>query len=188
MADGGAHAAVRTRTVSMSTSASWTYAAPESNQFVLGQQVTYRQGGVEVRFDLVLFVNGIPLVVIEAKTPVRKAVTWVDGAMQVHDDYERNAPRFFVPNAFSSATDGKDLRYGAIRMPLLLWGPWRSDDPVLVNLSEVQQAAAELLNPVTVLDVLRLVHVSSRPTRSTAKSRSSAATSSTRRPTASSSG
>lgn len=131
------------------------FANLENNHFVLGQQVTYRQRGVEVRFDLVLFLNGIPLVVIEAKTPVRKAVTWIDGAIQIHDDYERNVPRFFVPNAFNVATDGKELRFGAIRMPLLLWGPWRSDDPALVKLSEVQQAAAELLDPVTVLDVLR---------------------------------
>src|ERR1039458_4481361 len=87
---------------------------PEENDFVLAQQVTFRQGKIEVRFDLVLFVNGIPLVVIEAKTPVRKAVTWIDGAIQVHDDYERNVPRFFVPNAFSVATDGKELRFGAI--------------------------------------------------------------------------
>jgi type I restriction enzyme, R subunit len=128
---------------------------PASNNFVLGQQVTFRQGEVEVRFDLVLFVNGLPLVVVEAKTPVRKAVTWVDGAIQVHSDYERNVPRFFVPNAFSVATDGKELRFGAIRMPLLLWGPWRSDDPELVKLSEVEQAASELLSPDTVLDILR---------------------------------
>ena len=131
------------------------FANPRDNHFVVAQQVTYRQGQVEVRFDLVLFVNGIPLVVIEAKTPVRKAVTWIDGAIQVHDDYERNVPRFFVPNAFSVATDGRELRFGAIRMPLLLWGPWRSDDPALVQLSQVEQAAAELLNPPTVLDILR---------------------------------
>ncbi|HWM53818.1 MAG TPA: HsdR family type I site-specific deoxyribonuclease [Solirubrobacterales bacterium] len=130
------------------------FAKPESNHFVIAQQVTYRQGHIEVRFDLALYVNGIPLVVIEAKTPVRKAVTWVDGAIQIHDDYERNAPRFFVPNAFSVATDGKELRYGAIRMPLLLWGPWRSDDSALASLSEVEQAAASLLDPLTVLDIV----------------------------------
>jgi type I restriction enzyme R subunit len=130
------------------------FANPESNHFVLGQQITYRQGHIEVRFDLVLYVNGIPLVVIEAKTPVRKAVTWVDGAIQIHDDYERNVPRFFVPNAFSVATDGKELRFGAIRMPLLLWGPWRSDDSALAGLSAVEQAAAGLLDPRTVLDIL----------------------------------
>jgi type I restriction enzyme R subunit len=131
------------------------YDNPDANNLVVAQQVTFRQGSVEVRFDLVLFVNGFPLVVIEAKTPVRKAVTWVDGAIQVHDDYERNVPRFFVPNAFSVATDGKELKFGSIRTPLLLWGPWRSDEAELVHLDQVEQAAASLLNIETVLDILR---------------------------------
>lgn len=127
---------------------------PDANHCVLAQQVTFVQGHIEVRFDLVLYVNGFPLVAIEAKTPVRPAVTWVDGAIQIHDDYERNVPRFFVPNAFSVATEGKEFRFGTIRMPLLLWGPWRSGDPALVNLTEVEQAAVELLRPATILDIL----------------------------------
>ena len=47
----------------------------------------------EKRADLVLLVNGIPLVVIEAKTPVRASQSWLDGALQVHDDYEQQRPR-----------------------------------------------------------------------------------------------
>ena len=163
------------------------YEQPEKNNLVLAQQVTFVQGSVEARFDLVLFVNGIPLVVIEAKTPVRKAVTWVDGAIQVHDHYERNVPRFFVPNAFSVATDGKDLRgLGSIRMPLLLWGPWRSDEPELVHLSQVEQAAAGLLNVNTILDILRSFTVFATD-QSIGRSSSSADTSSTRERTDSSS-
>ena len=45
-----------------------------------------------------LLVNGIPLVVIEAKTPVRASQSWLDAALQVHDDYETNVPELFVPN------------------------------------------------------------------------------------------
>ena len=45
--------------------------------------------------------------------------------LQVHDDYERNVPELFVPNVFSVATEGKEFRYGSVRMPVDLWGPWR---------------------------------------------------------------
>ena len=92
---------------------------PANNRLVVTTQLTYKLGP-ERRFDLVLFANGIPLVVGEAKTPVRPAVTWVDGAAQVHDDYEANVTRFFVPNVFSFATEGKAYRFGSIRMPLEL--------------------------------------------------------------------
>jgi type I restriction enzyme R subunit len=103
----------------------------ENNQYILTTQYTYRAGVEERRADLVLLVNGFPLVLIEAKTPARKAVSWVDGALQVHDDYEKNVPELFACNVFSVATEGKELRYGSIRMPIDLWGPWRLDDDAL---------------------------------------------------------
>ena len=100
----------------------------ERNQYVVTTQYTVRSGANERRADLVLLVNGLPLVVIEAKTPVRSSQSWFDGATQVHDDYERNVPDLFVPNLCSVATEGKDLRYGSIGLPVNLWGPWRAVD------------------------------------------------------------
>ena len=95
----------------------------QNNQYVLTTQLTFRNP--EKRFDVVLLVNGIPLVVCEAKTPVRPAISWVDGAVDIHDDYEISVPAFFVPNVFSFATEGKTFRFGSIGMPLELWAPWR---------------------------------------------------------------
>jgi len=77
--------------------------------------------------DMVLLINGIPVVVGEFKTPVRPSISWLDGAMQIHDDYENSIPELFVPNIFSFATEGKTFRYGSIRMPLEIWGPWRDE-------------------------------------------------------------
>ena len=96
----------------------------ETNTFIVSNQVTFK-AGPEKRFDVIGFVNGLPLILGEAKSPVRKAVTWVDGAAQVHDDYEMNAPAFFVPNAFSFATEGKEFRFGSIGLPVHQWAPWR---------------------------------------------------------------
>jgi type I restriction enzyme R subunit len=42
----------------------------------------------------------------------------LDGAVQIHDDYENTIPQLFVPNIFSFASEGKTFRYGSIRMPL----------------------------------------------------------------------
>ncbi len=125
-----------------------------ANTFVVANQVTFA-AGPEKRFDIVGFVNGLPLVVGEAKTPVRPAVTWVDGAAQVHDDYEVNVPGFFVPNVFSFATEGKEYRYGSVRMPLGLWAPWRANDDAMPGLDEVELAVASMLRPEVVLDIAR---------------------------------
>lgn len=127
----------------------------DRNQFIVTTQYTFRAGTSERRADLVLLVNGLPLVLVEAKTPVRHSVSWFDGAKQIHDDYERFVPELFVCNVFNVATEGKDLRYGAIHMPLDQWGPWRPDETIgkggLVDLSKSTES---LLRPNVVLDIL----------------------------------
>lgn len=127
----------------------------ENNQYVVTSQFTFRAGPAERRADLVLLVNGFPLVVIEAKTPVRQAVSWLDGALQIHDDYEKYVPELFVANVFSVATEGKELMYGAARMPVKLWGPWRGDDETAPGtLAGLKAAVDGLLRPHVVLDIL----------------------------------
>ena len=125
------------------------------NQYVVTQQFTFRAGKTEKRADLVLLINGMPLVVIEAKTPVRSSQSWYDGAVQVHDDYEKNVPELFVTNVFSVATEGKEFRYGSICMPIELWGPWRLDeDDVLPSMHQVEKAVKSMLRPEVILDLL----------------------------------
>lgn len=126
----------------------------ERNSFVVTQQFIIRAGKTEKRADLVLLVNGMPLVLIEAKTPVRSSQSWLDAALQVHDDYERNVPELFVPNVFSVATEGKEYRYGSIRLPVDLWGPWRTEEDGPQSMGEVEKAAASMLRPSMVLDML----------------------------------
>ncbi len=126
----------------------------EQNSFVVTQQFTFRAGKTEKRADLVLLVNGLPLVLIEAKTPVRSSQSWLDAALQVHDDYEKNIPELFVPNVFSVGTEGKEYRYGSVRMPVDLWGPWRTDEDVLQSMGEVEKAVTDMLRPAIVLDLL----------------------------------
>jgi type I restriction enzyme R subunit len=127
----------------------------EQNLFVVTQQFVVRSGKTEKRADLVLMVNGIPLVVIEAKTPVRASQSWLDGALQVHDDYEKNVPQLFVPNVFSVATEGKEYRYGAVGMPVDLWGPWRlEEENALPAMAQVEKAVGSMLRPGVVLDLL----------------------------------
>ncbi len=131
------------------------FADIERNQYVVTTQYTYHAGATEKRADLVLLVNGIPLVVIEAKTPVRSSESWLDGALQVHDDYEPNVPELFVPNVFSVATEGKEFRYGSIGLPVELWGPWRVDaDSTLPSLQQIDEAVGSMLQPGVILDLL----------------------------------
>lgn len=110
--------------------------------------------------DVVLFINGLPVVVGEAKTPIRPSISWLDGAHEVHDIYENAVPQLFVPNILSFATEGKELFYGAIRCPLEFWAPWRieGDDDKLakqLGLGEIGKEMSDLLSPKRLLDIMQ---------------------------------
>ena len=129
---------------------------PGNNRLTVTNQWTFQVGAVEKRFDVVFVVNGLPLVIGEAKTPTRSAVTWFDGAFQINQIYEKEVPAMFVPNVFSFATEGRLFRYGSIRMPIEMWGPWRDDDNQDEGqLQHVQATVESMLRPAVVLDILQ---------------------------------
>lgn len=127
-----------------------------NNDYVVTNQWVYpvKEGGR--RFDIVMLVNGIPLVIGEDKTPVRPAVTWVDGASDIHNGYEQSVPQMFVPNVLSFATEGKCYRYGSVRMPIDIWGPWHEgENKSEGTLADVQRSIRSMLQPHVVLDILQ---------------------------------
>jgi type I restriction enzyme, R subunit len=131
-------------------------ANPVNNQLVVTNQWIYQAGSVEKRFDVVFVVNGLPLVIGEAKTPTRSAVTWFDGAFQINEIYEKHVPAMFVPNVFSFATEGKLFRYGSIRMPIDIWGPWRTrENEPEGSLADIRRTVESMLRPDVVLDILQ---------------------------------
>lgn len=95
---------------------------PARNQFHVTRQ--FRVAAQRPRIaDVVLFVNGIPLVVIEAKSPL-KATARAEEAFEQIKQYERDIPRLFAPNAFNIVTDGMATLYGATGSPAQFYAPW----------------------------------------------------------------
>ena len=131
----------------------------DNNTYIVTNQ--YRISARETKIpDIVMMINGIPVVVGEAKTPIRPSVSWLDGAHEVHDVYENAVPQFFVPNILSFATEGKELYYGAVRTPLEFWAPWRleGDDNHLAQqfgLAEMGKELSDLLSPIRLLDIMQ---------------------------------
>ncbi len=125
-----------------------------NNRFVVTTEYPFISDAPK-RMDVVLLVNGIPVVIGECKTPTRKSISWVDGAIDIHDDYEKTVPALFVPNVFSFATEGKTYRYGAIRAPLDMWFPWREVSASPSALFAVMGIVTDMLKPEVVLDILK---------------------------------
>ena len=129
---------------------------PVNNTLVVSDEVTMGVPGHQARFDLVLWVNGVPLVVIETKTRLQAGVTWLNAAHEIHTVYEPGWPEFFVPNAFSVATDGKQMHYGGVGTEIEYWGVWGSTTEKITPAGwpRVKRSVELLLNPAMLLSVV----------------------------------
>lgn len=130
---------------------------PENNSFIVSDHIQYprlkEKGGRE--FDLVYYVNGIPLIVGEAKTPFSPSISAYDGALDITETYIKVCESFFKTNLFCFATEGKSVIYGPIGLSAIKWGPWLID-----GLSEngtienAMQIIESLLKKDRALDIL----------------------------------
>lgn len=75
----------------------------KKNQYVVTNQWVYPQVEGGKRLDIVLLINGFPVVIGEIKTATREAISWVDGAEDILA-YEKSIPGMFVSNIFNFAT------------------------------------------------------------------------------------
>lgn len=127
------------------------------NRYVVADEVTFGQPGKERRFDVVLYVNGIPLVVIETKTPVKASVSWLNGARDLASVYVPEHSTFFATNLLLAATEGRAFHYGSIGQPAVDWQMWGSlEDPYdLDGFARVARSVDLLLHPGLVLSLLR---------------------------------
>ena len=125
------------------------------NEYVVTNQWVYPKKEEGKRLDIVLLINGFPIAIGELKTPVRKAVTWFDGACDIAA-YEKSIPQMFVPNIFNFSTEGKCYRYGAINMPINLWGPWHTPEHKGEgNLTDVQISVKDMIIPHKIMDIFQ---------------------------------
>lgn len=130
-----------------------------NNSYVITNQFRIHHRETKIP-DIVLLINGIPVVVGEVKTPIRPSISWLDGAHEIHDIYENSVPQLFVPNILSFASEGKELFYGAVRTPLEYWSPWRleNDEDLLakqLGLGEISKEISDLLHPKRLLDIMQ---------------------------------
>lgn len=139
------------------------YKELKNNSFILTNQFKVHARETKIP-DVVMFINGIPVVVGELKTPVRPAISWYDAAHEIHDVYENAVPQLFVPNILSFASEGKELFIGAVRTPLEFWAPWRIENEKdelthFAGLQDVGKQLTHLLKPSTLLDILQYYSV-----------------------------
>jgi len=98
---------------------------PERNEFLAVNQFTVIENGKNRRPDVVLFVNGLPLVVVELKNPADENADTHKAFHQIQT-YKQEIPTLFAYNEIVVLSDGVDSRAGAFLSPWERFMPWRT--------------------------------------------------------------
>jgi len=130
---------------------------PENYDWVAVNQFTVVEGPHERRPDIVIFVNGLPLAVIELKNPAdEKATVW--SAYKQLQTYQAQIPALFACNVCMVASDGVQARIGALGAGKEWFKPWRTIDgrgDAPATLSELQVLLEGVFDKRRFLDLLR---------------------------------
>ena len=129
----------------------------ENNEFAVVNQFTVVENGINKRPDIILFVNGLPLVVIELKNPADENAT-IKSAFNQIQTYKALIPTTFHYNSLLVISDGLEAKMGSLSAGYSRFMAWKSTDGVdeashLV--SQLEVLIKGLLNKATLLDLIR---------------------------------
>ena len=133
------------------------FANPENNDFAVVNQFTVIENHQNKRPDLILFVNGIPLVVIELKNATDENAT-IKSAYQQLETYKKTIPSLFSSNAFLVITDGLEAKAGSLSAGLSRYMAWKTADGKAEAshlVSQLETLIKGMLNKATLLDLVR---------------------------------
>ena len=137
---------------------------PENNDFLVANQFTVIENnpstslrtGVNKRPDVILFVNGLPLVVIELKNPADEDAT-VKSAFKQLQTYKQAIPSLFTYNGLMIISDGLEAKAGSISAGLTRFMAWKTSDGKVEAsplIGQLETLIKGMLDKKTLLDLI----------------------------------
>ncbi|MGN0277960.1 MAG: type I restriction endonuclease subunit R [Lachnospiraceae bacterium] len=102
------------------------YANPSMNSMIVANQWTYKEYETK-RPDIVIFLNGIPVVVFELKSPKADSITIENAYLQIQN-YKKSIESFFIYNAFCVISDQSQTKAGTITANFDRFMEWKTVD------------------------------------------------------------
>ena len=132
---------------------------PENNIFKAVNQFEIEGVNNQLRIpDGIVFVNGIPVVVLEFKSAVKENTTIMDAYKQLTVRYRRDIPELFKYNAFIVISDGANNKYGSFFSPYNFFYAWRkvnSEDKELDGINSLVTMMKGLFRKDRLLAVIK---------------------------------
>lgn len=119
---------------------------PANNEFYVVDQLTIREGESQKRPDVILYINGLPLVVIELKHPLSPNAT-LQSAYQQLRNYQATIPSLFIYNAVLIISDGIEAKAGCLSTGFNRFNLWREN--------QLEPLIQDMLQHSILLDIIR---------------------------------
>lgn len=127
----------------------------DNNRFVVTNQF-YFEGNLEnIRPDILIFLNGIPVVDIEAKSPTASTSVSYENAIGQIIRYQRVAMKLFWPNCFNIATDGLKTVYATTYAPEQYFLQWKDEELAKKLDGQLEMTLTSLLEKERLLDIVK---------------------------------
>ena len=112
------------------------YTEADNNTYKIVNQLAIK--GYEMRIpDLILYINGLPLVVFEFKTAIQENTTIHDAYVQLTTRYKRDIPELFKYNAFCVISDGVNTKAGSFFAPYEFFYAWRKIEGMVTEVDGI---------------------------------------------------
>jgi type I restriction enzyme R subunit len=130
---------------------------PQNNDFLAINQFTIIENHVNKRPDLILFINGLPLIVFELKNAADDNAT-IQSAFKQFQTYKQAIPTLFTYNGFLIISDGLEAKAGTISSGMSRFMTWKTSDGLHeapATISQLEILIKGMLNKKTLLDLIR---------------------------------
>ena len=127
---------------------------PDNNSFWVVNQLVIKENKTEKRLDVVIYVNGLPLVVVELKNATDEKATIRKAFTQIQN-YKKAVPSIFYYNALCVISDGIDAKTSSLSAPFTRFLTWKA--PELSNgvQTELQLLTEHMLDKQVLLNLIR---------------------------------
>jgi type I restriction enzyme R subunit len=133
------------------------YETPSNNNFIIANQFTVTHGNANKRPDIILLINGLPLVVIELKNPTDEKATTHKAYTQLQN-YKNAVPNLFIYNSVLVASDGLDAKAGSLTAGWTRFAAWKTVDGIREDSRTTPQSETlikGMLRPDILLDLIK---------------------------------
>ena len=133
------------------------FVSPDRNDWIVANQVTFTEAKHNRRPDVVVYVNGLPVALIELKNPADASAT-VSAAWKQLQTYQAELPTLFAYNALLVVSDGLDARMGTLTAGLEWFKPWRTisgDELAPLSMPELRVMIEGVFEKRRLLDLLQ---------------------------------